>query len=349
MPLPSKNNFLEHARWLRKGAKAASVDAMIELDSMRALLRAGPAHMNLHPQFMVTHEGARQYREAIPDEGGMFAGWLPYRIKRWPIATDKLAFKRYAQSLGLQVPAASHEDEPPFEQWVIKRPVSSFGEQVKGPFRKYADSPRLDMAAGEYCEQFIEGKLLKVWFWNDQPVCCELDHMPFVSGDGVMTARELVLRRTRQNNKPSDAETAVLLARAETMLRFQGQALDAVIAKGKRMRIEFRYGSRLMRGVDRRQIDFSQPPSDDAWIAALPDIGIKLANAIPANLRQGTLFTVDAVLDSADKIWLLEMNCNPTVHPLAYPPMLAWMAETAQRLAVASSENLPAESALSTH
>jgi hypothetical protein len=46
-----------------------------------------------------------------------------------------------------------------------------------------------------------------------------------------------------------------------------------------------------------------------------------LWRSIPEPLRPASLYTVDAIADAEERIWLLEMNCNPAVHPDAYPVM----------------------------
>jgi hypothetical protein len=41
--------------------------------------------------------------------------------------------------------------------------------------------------------------------------------------------------------------------------------------------------------------------------------------SIPEDLRGfGTLYSVDAIADEQDRLWLLEMNCNPAMHPDLY-------------------------------
>jgi D-alanine-D-alanine ligase-like ATP-grasp enzyme len=51
----------------------------------------------------------------------------------------------------------------------------------------------------------------------------------------------------------------------------------------------------------------------------LRTVGKVLWQTIPEELRQGVLFTVDAVLDDQGQLWLLETNSNPAVHPDVYP------------------------------
>ncbi|WZB76155.1 hypothetical protein WJ972_09910 [Achromobacter insuavis] len=39
-------------------------------------------------------------------------------------------------------------------------------------------------------------------------------------------------------------------------------------------------------------------------------------------MRRNSVFTLDAVIDADDRVWLLEMNSHPMIHPNVYPPML---------------------------
>lgn len=48
-----------------------------------------------------------------------------------------------------------------------------------------------------------------------------------------------------------------------------------------------------------------------------------LHRGIDESLRQNSVFTLDAVIDADDRVWLLEMNSHPMIHPNVYPLMLA--------------------------
>jgi hypothetical protein len=79
---------------------------------------------------------------------------------------------------------------------IVKRSASSFGAQIRGPFRSSLGQP-LIAPAGEYFERFIPGTIAKIWYWDAAPVCMETERMPSVRGDGVSTIRELAARRLR--------------------------------------------------------------------------------------------------------------------------------------------------------
>jgi len=330
--LPSKNNFLDHVKWLRSAVRAQGAELLVAGDSMAALVRQGQRHWVLHPQFLAPVAGVNQYVPTLTDDATHFAGWLPYRNRRWPAATDKLLFKRVAHQAGLRVPEFALETGPEMHDVVVKRAASSFGEQVRGPFRSSAECP-LDVTRGDYYERFIAGELLKAWYWNGTAVAVEVDAMPAVVGDGRATLRELITQRATLMRAQSDEALQRLLGRSAVLLAYHGRALDEVLPAGVRQRVEFRYGSDLMHPRGRRVVDLrAVDPGSEAGLAwaALMAAGAVLQGAVPEDLRAQTLFTLDAVRDKDQRIWFLEMNSNPTVHPLAYPRMIADLIGAAQ-------------------
>lgn len=324
----SKNNFLDHFRLFREAAKAVGGEAILPFDSMNALVRRGGEHWVFFPQFLASVEGVRQYQRILTDDAFMFAGWLPYQLKRWDIASDKLAFKRYAESAGIAVPPYSSVRDTSLRGVIVKKAKSSFGAQIRGPFSYPIDAP-IDVASGEYYEQFVEGALVKVWYWNEAPVCAELDRMPSVVGDGISDLRALILARADQTGVNKPAEREKILSLSAPLLRHFGKDMGSVLDKGVRQIVEFRYGSMLMQPADRQVVRIDRA-SSKAWMAPLWPMGLRLVEAIPPESRPQTLFTVDAVLGREDRLWMLEMNSNPTVHPLAYPAIVAGAMQSRQ-------------------
>ncbi len=315
----AKNNFLDHVKWLRAAAQAQGADLLIEGEQMRALLRRGERHLVLLPRFLAEVDGASQYVDAWTNSVTHFAGWLPYSVKRWPISTDKLVFKRYAQSVGMRVPSFSVAPDAVLENVIVKRAVSSFGAQVRGPYRS-ASEASLDVAQGDYFESYVQGEHLKVWYWNGEPVAMEVDRPPAIVGDGVWTFGERIAQRIGAYPGQDGAWLDDLLSRCETFLRFHGTDLNAVLPRGKRHAVEFRYGTRLMLAIDRRVVRFGD--EGEAAPKELVEAGAHLWRAVGEVERPQTLFAVDAVRDREGRIWFLEVNSHPTVHPLAYPAML---------------------------
>lgn len=317
--LPSKALFMDHVRWLRLAAKAQGLEVLVELDSMAAFVRRGEQHWVLYAQFLAEVDGVTRYFPTFTDTATFFAGWMPHPNSGWPATRDKLVFKRAAAALGLRVPDFRADEAQEMTDVVVKRPSGSFGEHVHGPFRSSRERA-LQLADGEFYERFIDGEPLKVWYWDGAAVALERDRVPTVTGDGKATLRALVEESARKGGQRTPEKLAAVFERSAALLRFDGASLDDVPAAGHRQRVEFRYGTALMRRRDRENIDL-QGNTDERWRdlhAAAP----ALTSLLPVELRQAALFTVDAIRDAQGRIWFLEMNANPTVHPLAYAPML---------------------------
>ena len=323
--LPTNIFFRDQVRWLRRAAHRHGIEVIIDLESMCAFLRKGDAHATLRPHFLAHVDGQVRYVGAFIDEAIQFTGWRPVQADVvWPASTDKLVFKRAAAKLGITVPDYWLEGDQALTDVIVKRAVGSFGEQVHGPYRSSAERP-LRIELGEYYERFISGDLLKVWYWGSRAVGLECDPMPVVVGDGASSIRELVLRRA-QGPILTEARIAKLLERCATVLAFDGASLADVLPAGQRQRVEFRYGSDVMSQRERVLVDL-RGQVDSQW-QPLVEIAPLLQRMIPDRLHERVLYAVDAVRDAEGRIFVLEMNSNPFVNPLAYEPMLAsWLEQ----------------------
>lgn len=311
---------MDHVRWLRLAAKAQGLEVLVELDSMAAFVRKGEKHWVLYAQFLAEVDGRTRYFPGFTDTATHFAGWMPYPNAGWPATRDKLVFKRAAAALGLRVPEFRVDDAQQMAEVVVKRSTGSFGEHVHGPFRSSGDRA-LRIADGEYYERFIDGESLKVWYWDGAAVALERDRVPMVTGDGASTLRTLIEKLARQGGRIAREKLAAVVERSAEVLRYDGLELDDVPAAGRRQRVEFRYGTPLLLRRDRLDIDL-HGNADPQWRelhAAAP----ALTSLLPPELRRNALFTVDAIRDAQGRVWFLEMNANPTVHPLVYAHMLA--------------------------
>ncbi len=103
-------------------------------------------------------------------------------------------------------------------------------------------------------------------------------------------------------------------------MEYEGLTLDTVLDKDREQTIDFRYGVRFL-DLEASDIDLVGAMIPSLEIE-LRDIGRKLWRGIPEPTRADTLFTVDAIVDNDDRIWVLEMNSNPFIHPYVYPVML---------------------------
>jgi hypothetical protein len=326
--LPTNSYFRDQVRWLRRAARALGIEVLVELDSMRAHLRKGHALGELHPQFLTRIDGQLRYVPRFTDDATQFAGWRPDPAPvSWPTSADKLVFKRAAAQVGLLVPEYWLDDDAPRADVLVKCASGSFGEQVHGPYRSSAQRP-LRHEMGEYYERFIDGDLVKVWYWGSRAVGLECDPMPTVLGDGASSIRTLVTRRARVPGV-ADERIARQLARSATLLAYDGGSLDDVPAPGERRRVEFRYGSDVMVQRERQLVDL-RGALDACW-QPLVAMGPLLQRLIPEAQHERVLYAVDAVRDRNGRLFLLEMNSNPFVNPLAYEPMLAaWLERQAR-------------------
>jgi hypothetical protein len=201
---PSKDNFLDHVKWLRAAVQAQGAELLLAGDSLDALIRRGARHWVLHPQFAAMVNGVRCRTPVMTGEVMHFAGWLPYRDRLGSAARDKLVFKRMAALAGLHVPDFSLDTDAALADVVVKRAGSSSGGQTRGPFRSSAECG-LNLAQGEYYEQFIPGDRLRLWCWNGEPLCVEVQQrMPGVERHGVAMVRNFAAGQAGWD-LPSDA------------------------------------------------------------------------------------------------------------------------------------------------
>jgi hypothetical protein len=139
-----------------------------------------------------------------------------------------------------------------------------------------------------------------------------MSEMAQVAGDGKRSARALVEQSRGGGPLPLDwAELADMLA-------FQGVKPDDVIEAGRAVVTDMRYGAtRLVAQLENTNQLVAL--ADSAIGRQLAAAGLEFLKAIPEELRgSGTMYTVDAIADSEDRVWFLEANCNSTVHPDAY-------------------------------
>jgi hypothetical protein len=312
--------MLEHVRWLRNAVHGADAELLIAGDTLLALVRRGEWHGALHPRFAATSSGATVFSPQLHDAAEAFAGWLPYPVRQWPVAADRLLFKRTVQAAGLPTPAALLEAPEGTSHVVVKRSLRSAEHHVDGPFGTAAERP-LDVPAGEYYEPFVPGDRLEVWYWHGAPVCAEMQRLPFVLGDGVSQLGELILHRASHSGPRASEDGEALFAKAEGFLRYLGTPMSTVIPHGVRQTVDFRHDSPLSHPSDRDTVDLSSAGDND-WMRLLRRTGEVLLATFPEAERAATLFTVELILDDRNRAWLIEASSNPFVHPLVYPSMV---------------------------
>ncbi|QHI99145.1 hypothetical protein GT347_14810 [Xylophilus rhododendri] len=317
-----RNNFLHHVLAMRAAMQALGGEFLVTGDSVRALVRRGAVHWALHPQFHAEADGVAQYRAAPDEQTVAFAGWLPYRNKRWPAASDKLLFKAEVHKAGLPTPRWSQEAGDAPSPCLVKSTASSFGRGIGGPwaFASVAEQP---LQPGQFYEKFVRGESLKIWYLNTQAVAVEREATPTIVGDGRSTLGQLMAERLGLSVRIAADECTAMTQRSLELFALAGRTIDTVLPEGERQAADFRYGSPFLLGRDYKLVSLAREP----WFGdgLLQQAGHFFDTLIPAPIRPLTVYTVDAVREQDGRIWFLEMNSNPAVHPLVYGPMLAAM------------------------
>lgn len=324
----SDDGFLEHVKALRAAVAGAGGDFLIAGDTLQSLVRHGKHHWLLHPQFVTALGGALRRTPALHGETVVFAGWRPYQARSFPLAVDRGAFRDLVRSEGLSAPELSREPGALSGPVLVSR-VTPEGRRLEGPFRTAVER-RLESDADAY-EPFVRGDFLKVWFLEGSAVCAERERLPVVIGDGVRSLRELLMVGLAP---APEKEREVLVTRCELVARAVGMELSTVLPKGVRQAVAVGYGATPLHG-GREGIDLAAPGAPD-WCSALQRAGAAVARTLPEGLRVGTVFTLDAILDESQRPWLLDVDCNPLIHPLVYRPLIAALVAAAPADAAAA-------------
>jgi hypothetical protein len=315
MNLPFKRNYLQHAmvvsEWISRHGARGGIDARTQVMEITCNGRT----VRFHPQFVIENaDGSMGFAAQMLLNVSGFVGWMPYQGKAWPAAQDKLAFKELAQAHGMRTPKWTQDASQARGAVLVKARRSTLGRAQRGPYEMgLVGGVALSLAEGEYCEQFIAGRLVKAWFWNDELVVAEVVDMPTVRGDGLATLRQLIARRLGPSVPWPTAP--------DELADIQGMSLDSILGVGAVALADYRYMSVLNPALTADHNVRSQL-SGTTIEAALLHAGNQVWSQIPEDARRDTAFSIDGVIDRAGDLWLLEANCNPLLHPAFYDLML---------------------------
>lgn len=315
------------------------LEAHITMSDFVLHVRGRHRYYRFCPQYLCVEDGGEmRYSPELLQTATGFVGWRPYFNKRWPIGFDKFAFKAYCQKRGLPTPAMWRTPSPEMRDFVVKHSGRSFGQGLHGPFRTYDPGNHAAQAVPQlgYYEAYVPGKIVKAWYWQDRVVSIDVKRPPQVVGDGQRSLRELLTAIVRPNVPRSEWSCYAEVA------AYQGLRLEDIPAKGQAVLADFRFGTYAEPVMVKNQNKL-QELGDSPLGRQLREYGPSLWQGIPEDLRDATLFAIDAVLDDKDKVWLLEMNCNPVCHPDAYDPMFETLFGPPDAKTPAP---IPAESAL---
>ena len=305
--------LLNHLKHIQECLARIEGEAFLNAKDMVMQVRAHDRVLHFQPQFTYTRNGQIWYTPFFEQHVQGFIGWRPYLNRKWPLAGDKLAFKQFAAAHGLRIPAHWLQPAPDLQNFIVKQLRSSFGVGIRGPFRQHAPAdPAQQLQPGEFYEALVPGRIAKAWYWAGELICLELRSPSALRGDGLATVAELAARACRRE---VDQRALGWVA------QYQGHAPDSILAEGAAMMFDFKYGSPYDKAVYENENVL--PRHQGKRLAAqLEQAGEVLAQAVPDDIRSTTLFTLDAIVDDQDQVWLLEMNSNPMVHPDVYPTMM---------------------------
>ncbi|HEY4210834.1 MAG TPA: hypothetical protein VGM84_05120 [Steroidobacteraceae bacterium] len=310
-------SFLAHLRAIKECLPKFEASARCNLRTGGLEIRARGRCVELHPQFAFPQNGSIAYSLKLEAHMEFFVGWRPYVNRVWPLSYDKKSFKDFCAQSGLRTPRSWQQAQSVSENVLVKHATSSFCRGISGPFTQEGlKGANRALQQGEFFEEFIQGDIVKVWYWNANPVALEVLPMPTVTGDGSSSLRKLLGRKAVAHLPGNDWDVWAAVA------AFQGLTLDSVIAAGKKVLVDFRYLSSLHPFAPNAQnlnvlADYEGTPLMNQLRAA----GKPFWEAIPAEIRPDTLYSIDAMIDGQRNALFLEMNCNPAVHPDAYAAM----------------------------
>lgn len=312
----SLNHFKAIQNWLRSSEAEASLNpANFELE-----VRCRQRYYNLFPQFLTQRDGHYIYSSTLDDNVTGFIGWLPYRPVSWAPANDKLVFKKFIQQHSERTPRFWDLKETPLCDYIIKSSSGSFGNGLIGPLQaNQSTSLSTSTTRGAtFAEEFIQGDILKVWFWGKQPVYAQKRIYPEILCDGKSTVRKLLQDRLLQTGRDlngDDPDYPTLFA----SIQYQRRSLDETPEKGVRIWMDYRYGRNYALSATRTRTDSALSDMPSSLIEQILRVGEKVHEEVLRQFSAPLLFSIDAVIDSKAQIWWLEANSNPTLPPDGYP------------------------------
>jgi hypothetical protein len=334
-----KTSALNHLRVMQQCLQRYQAEASLNPLDYTLQVRARNRYYTLYPMFLASQAGRLHYMRQVNEHSIGFAGWLPYFNKRWPIGSGKFAFKEFCRQSGLRTPQMWRSPAADMGEFLVKHDSKSFGQAIHGPFRRH--DPRDPVQAIDdkgYYEAFVRGRIVKATYWEGQLAAVELKTMCTVLGDGKSSVRQLVAPLLHPET-PADEWNAL----AAILAAYEGLAPESVPAAGRSVLVDFRFAS-YANAIDRDTIDPHKDLAGTPLLKQLVDCGPQLWQGIPEAQRPATLFTLDAMIDAEDRLWLLEMNCNPVCHPNVYPLMFGTLfgpADSRQEAAFLPTSALP--------
>lgn len=316
------NHFAAVQRWANESGGQANLDVR---DFTMEVKHRG-RYYRMYPMFQGRVQGRMTHLTHLTPDVRGFGGWRPYQTLTHPHSTDKKLFKAWLQQSGLRCPAAwDVEGEPPAGDYVLKARSGSFGVGLYGPFRGGAaptDVPDAEVASSDrFAEQFVHGRMLKVWYWGARPFFAHMQAYPEIVGDGRSTVASLLRAKVEEAGLDweSFGQKPVVLG----CLAYQKIRLEDTLREGQSAWIDYRYGHLYeppgaTMVSDNQLEELVQRSGEQA-----AHLGQVLARLLQQTLPAPVMTTVDGLLDDEGRIWWLEMNTNSLLPPEGYAAMFA--------------------------
>lgn len=327
---------LDHFRAVAQWATQNQADAQLDMQTFQLTIQWNGHGYRFHPIFPAKSGNQFVHSSVLTENAVGFGGWLPYRPYRSRWSTDKLLFKQDAARAGLRVPRQWPLGTQPDADYILKRSQGSFGYEIAGPF--HGDRPlHLEGNSNQsgsgvlFGEQFVEGRMAKIWFWGAQPFFVHLQDYPLIEGDGTQTAIVLAQKKI---DLDVGAAALVNMEIVRSSLTYQGILPDDVLEEGRRAWFDFRYGRTF---ADRRR---SQDGNSLAQLLGpcgdqLAEMGDFVVGILKEAAQVPLMCSVDAVLDDSNRLWWLEINTNSTLPHHGYAVILTDLFHGAEQRRVA--------------
>ena len=197
---------------------------------------------------------------------------------------------------------------------------------MSGPFRAEGRSdfelgPAASGGGQVFAEAFVEGTIVKVWYWGKRPFFAHRQVYPRIEGDGATPVSQLA--RMRMKVAEGDWRSSAAAEVAHACLRYQGLAPGEALASGLTAWIDYRYGRSYEQSIPNRASDNELASFGAAARAQIDSAGAVAAKALMQSVPLPVAYALDAMLDADGTLWWLEMNSNPTVPPEGYEEMFA--------------------------
>jgi hypothetical protein len=315
------STVLDHFRAVQAWTSSHRARAELDMNTLQLQVYCANRYFLFYPRFGAITNGQLVHLSTLTESSVIFGGWLPYQVYTTELSTDKLLFKQYLSQAGIRTPRIWQAGEVPDMPHITKPSRGSFGYGIAGPFlpNEFGNTSAPPQKHETlFAEQFIVGKIVKLWLWGGRAFFAEMQDYPRITGDGITSAGELARIRIAVD---SGAGALVDASIVQTCLAFQGLGPDDIPSMGQTYWIDFRYGRSFQ---DRRQagkmvneLATLQAQCGDQ-LAALQEA---VAKALKRVATAPLACTVDGVLDEQGQLWWLELNSNPLFPHHGYETM----------------------------